>query len=411
MISPRTVLRNIGILYRCLLEGGQAEIHALKGAAVAWENGSITWAGLEQEIPSELLSATTIDAGGKVVVPGLIDCHTHLAFGGWRAGEFEKRILGRSYLEIANSGGGIASTVESTRAATKQQLIERCLKFLNSMASLGVTTIECKSGYGLSLEEELKILQVYKELSGCQAIKIVSTLLAAHTVPPEFKDNRENFIELICERIIPEAAKLKLAHFCDVFVEDSAFTIPEAERILAAAARFGFRPKLHADQLSAGGGAELAAKVRAISADHLEHTSQQGIAAMAEAGVVAVSLPLASLLTAEKPMMARAWIDAGVKVAVATDFNPGSAPSFHLPLAMMLACTMNRMTPAEVLKGVTAYAACALGIEAKYGSIAPGMSADMAVIECDDVAHWLYHFVPNACTLTIKDGRVIYQSN
>jgi imidazolonepropionase len=364
----------------------------------------IRWVGAERELPSEYRQAERIDAGGRLVIPGLVDCHTHLAFAGWRADEFEQRLQGRTYLEIARGGGGIAATVRQTRAAPEEHLVERAAGFLQEMLALGATTVECKSGYGLDEETELKLLRVYRRLASEQPVRLVPTFLGAHTVPAEFRNNRSAYLDLLIGRLIPTVAHERLATSCDVFVEESAFSIEEARRILRAGQAAGLRPKLHADQLSSGGGAELAAELGALSADHLEHISENGITAMATAGVVAVSLPLASLYLRQAPMPARRLIEAGVSVAVATDFNPGSAPSYHLPLALTLAGTLQGMTPSEALKGATLYAARAVGLEDSVGSLEVGKAADFAVIDAPDVNHWLYHFRPNACAMTVVDG-------
>ncbi|HET8649301.1 MAG TPA: imidazolonepropionase, partial [Gemmatimonadales bacterium] len=334
---------------------------------------------------------------------GLVDCHTHLAFAGWRADEFAEGALGKSYLEIARRGGGIASTMRATRAATAAELVHLSARRLDEMLMLGVTTVEAKSGYGLDAESELKILEVYRTLERIRPARIVPTFLGAHTIPPEYRDRRNEYIALLLE-LIPQIAERGLARCCDVFVEESAFSIDEARQVLLAGRAAGLLPKLHADQLTAGGGAELAAEVGAVSADHLECASNAGIDAMAAAGVVAVSLPIASLYLRQSPMPARRFIDRGVPVAVATDFNPGSAPSSHLPLAMTLACTLQRMTPAEALKGATLYAARAVGMESQVGSLEPGKAADFAVIDAPDVDHWLYHFRANACVRTVIGG-------
>jgi imidazolonepropionase len=277
------------------------------------------------------------------------------------------------------------------------------------MASLGVTTVEAKSGYGLTLEHELGLLRLYRELAAGPQ-RIVATLLAAHVVPPEYRERREEYVALIVEAIIPQAAAEGLARFCDVFVEQSAFTPDEARRIFAAAARHGLRAKLHADQLSGGGGAELAAEVQAISADHLERISPAGIQRLAEASVVAVSLPFAALSLGVAPLPARQLLAAGVSVAVATDFNPGTAPSYHLPVALTLACALQRMTPAEALKGATCVAARAVGLEAEVGSLAAGKSADFVLLDADSVEQWLYHLRPNAAVRTVARGRTIWHT-
>lgn len=401
------VLHNIGQLATCRADGSQGDIHVVPAAAVVWdEQGTLRWTGEESRLPAEYRAAERIDAGRCLAIPGLIDCHTHLAFSGWRADEFVQRLQGRSYLEIARSGGGILSTVRQTRAASEEALMTRCRRWLSDMLTLGVTTVECKSGYGLDEENEIKLLRVYQALSSEQPIRLVPTLLAAHTIPPEYRERRSHYVELVSARLIPRVARDKLASCCDVFVEDSAFTVDEARAILQAGRRAGLAAKLHADQLTSGGGAELAAEVGAISADHLEHASSRGIEAMAEAGVVAVSLPLAALYLAQPAMPARRFIEAGVPVAVATDFNPGSAPTYHLPLAMSIACLLQRMTPAEVLKGATIYAARAVGMERLLGSLEPGKAADLALIDAPDVSTWLYHLRPNACRMSIIGGAI-----
>ena len=400
------VLRHIGVLVTCAAEGGQGDIHPITNAALAWADGSIAWVGPDEGLPPEYAEEVPLNrsVSTPLVIPGLIDCHTHLAFGGWRASEFVERIQGRTYQEIAAAGGGIASTVAQTHAISSEALFDKCESFLGEIFSLGVTAVECKSGYGLTVAQELRILRVYRELAAVGGPRIIPTLLGAHTVPPEMRDRREAYVDLVVDEMIPAAARERLATCCDVFVERGAFTVDEARRILRAARDAGLFAKLHADQLSDGGGAALAAEVHAISADHLEHASEAGIAAMADAGVVAVSLPLATMYLGQSPMPARRFIAAGVPVAVATDFNPGSAPSAHLPLALTLACTMQRMTPAEALKGATIYAARAVGLESEIGSIEPGKRADFVVIDAPSVDHWLYQFRPNACSRLVFDG-------
>lgn len=399
------VLTNIGCLATCPAQGPQGEIGCVRSAALAWEGDTILWRGPQKDLPARLADLETVDAQGCLVIPGLVDCHTHLAFGGWRADEFEARLRGRTYLQIAGEGGGIASTMRATRAASEDRLLDRCLGFAGEMAKLGVTSIECKSGYGLDLANERKLLNVYRRLAEQQPLRIVPTFLGAHVVPPEYRERRGAYVDLLIGEMIPSFAARGLARFCDVFVEDSAFSLEEARQILLAGQQCGLASKLHADQLSDRGGAALAAQVGAVSADHLERVSDEGIRAMAARDVVAVSLPLATLYLGQPPMPARRLIEAGVKVAVATDFNPGSAPSWHLPLAMTLACTTQKMTPAEVLKGATVWAARALRMDRRVGSIEPGKAADFAVIDAPDVNHWLYHFRPNACLAAYARGK------
>jgi imidazolonepropionase len=403
------VLTDISILYTCAPDGAQHEVHPIPDAALAWTGERVEWVGPASQLPARYVGGPRQSAHGAMVIPGLVDCHTHLAFGGWRAEEFEARILGRSYLEIAAAGGGIASTVARTRAATSAELLHRCEGHLAQMARLGVTTVEAKSGYGLSLEHEIRLLEIYRDLGG-SAQRIVPTLLAAHVVPAEYRDRRAEYIRLIIEEIIPAAATRQLASFCDVFVEQGAYSLEEGRSILRAGLAAGLKPKLHADQITCTGGAELAAEVGAASADHLEQISDAGIRRMREAGVVAVSLPFASLYLNMEPLPARRLIQSGVPVAVATDFNPGSAPTYHLPMALTLACTLQRMTPAEALKGATSIAARAIGLGEEVGSLEAGKSADFAVIDAASAEEWCYHLRASACVRTVARGQDLFSS-
>lgn len=405
------LLRNIGLLVTCRPDGGQDQLHAIPRASLVWSAGRIVWAGPGDQVPATLGTLVMEDAGGRMVVPGLVDCHTHLAFGGWRADEFARRVRGESYADIARNGGGILSTVRATRAAGEAVLASRADETLARMVALGVTTVEVKSGYGLTVADELMLLRVYQALAARGPARLVPTVLGAHTVPPEFADDRAGYLRLLMDELLPRVAALELARYCDAFVEQGAFTVEEARQLFQAAGKLGMRAKLHADQLTSSGGAELAAEVGAVSADHLEHVSDAGIVAMADAGVVAVSLPIASLYLRQPPLPARKLLDAGVPVAVATDFNPGSAPSYHLPLAMTLACTTQGMTPAEALKGATIVAARAIGEEANVGSLEVGKAADFALIDAPDVDHWLYHFRPNACVRTVIGGRTVWRGS
>jgi imidazolonepropionase len=401
------VLKNINYLATCKDNGSQNDIHSIHNAAIVWQNEVIRWVGKERNLPGKYAGEKSYDAEGRMAIPGLIDCHTHLAFGGWRPKEFALRVQGKSYLDIGKSGGGILSTVRATREASEKELTRKALNFLGEMTKLGVTTVECKSGYGLAIEEEIKILNVYQKLSKMQPVHIIPTFLGAHIVPPEYENNRGGYIDLIINKMIPAVAERNLAEFCDIFVEDSAFSVEEARRILAAGKQAGFTPKLHADQLTSGGGAELAAEMNAVSADHLEQISDQGIHAMAKADVIGVALPLASLYTQQEPLDCRKLIDGGINVAVATDFNPGSAPSYDLPLAMMLACNRGGITPDEALKGATIYAAKAVRREETLGSIQPGKSADFAILDAANPTEWMYHYRPNCCRKTFIRGEEI----
>jgi imidazolonepropionase len=395
------VLRHIGLLATCRAAGGQADLHPVPEAALAFRGARVLFAGPERDLPASLDDGEVWDAAGALVIPGLIDCHTHLGFGGWRADELVRRLRGESYGQIAASGGGIAATVARTRALDEPALLERCRGFLREMVALGVTCVEAKSGYGLDRDTERRLLRVYRTLDGEGPARVIPTYLGAHVVPRGV--DRGAYLALV-EEMIGEVAREDLARFCDVFVDEGAFTVTEARRLLGVAQAAGLLTKLHAEQLTETGAAQLAAEVGAVSADHLEAVSPAGIAALAAAGVVAVSLPLAALYLDQAPLPARALIEAGVPVAVATDFNPGTAPSFHLPLALTVACLRQRLTPAEALKGATLYAARALAVDGERGSLEAGKSASFAVIDAPDVDHWLYHFRANACRLTVVDG-------
>jgi imidazolonepropionase len=403
------VLENIAELATCPPGNPQGDAGLVRDASLVADRGEILWAGPARELPAACRdtnpeSTRRIDCGGRLVIPGLIDCHTHLCFGGWRGDEFERRLAGASYQEIAAGGGGIVRTVAATREASAGELERKARAALDDMLQLGVTTVECKSGYGLDEANELKLLRVYRRLDATHPVDLVPTFLGAHVLPPEYRDDRDGYVDLLCERLIPRVAEEGLAEFCDAFVEGGAFSAAEADRIFTAARDHGLKIKLHADQLSEGGGASLAARHGAVSAEHLEYASDRGIADLARAGTVAVSLPLASLYLGERYLQARQFLDAGVPVAVATDFNPGSAPSYHLPLALTLACLNQSMTPQEALNGATTVAARALDRHDRIGSLLPGYRADFAIIDSPALNHWLYHFTPNACRAVYKAG-------
>lgn len=400
-----TILRNIGQLAICSPDSAQQDAGLINDAALVFERERIAWAGTESQLPKVHANLESVDCGGRLVIPGLVDCHTHLCFGGWRGDEFEMRLQGRSYQEIAAAGGGIRSTVAATRSESAGQLFTKSLNALEGILDLGVTTLECKSGYGLETGAELKQLKVYRRLNRHQPVDLVPTFLGAHMVPDEYQDRREAYVRLLCDVMIPAVTEQKLAQFCDIFIEEGAYTLDEAREILGAAGKAGLGLKVHADQLSSGGGAQLAAELGAVSAEHLEYADDDGIAALAKAGTVAVSLPLASLYLRERYVPARKMLEAGVRVAVATDFNPGSAPSYHLPLAMTLACINQQMTPQETLMGATTIAARAVGAESRIGALLPGFAADIAIIDSPSLNHWLYHLRANACCGVVKSGQ------
>ena len=385
----------------------------VRNGAVAVKETKIFWVGKSEELGEKFIlnrDGREIDARGKTVMPGLIDAHTHLVFAGSRENEFEQRIRGLSYLEIAERGGGILSTVEATRKASFDELFSLGKKRLDRMLSKGVTTLEAKSGYGLSLHDEVKILKVTKALEESHPVEIVSTFLGAHTIPKEFRDARSRYIDLVIEEMIPRVAQERLAEFCDVFCEEKAFTLEESKRILDRGKRYGLKPKIHADQLSPGGGAELAAETGALSADHLEYISRKGIEKMAAKGITAVLLPGASFfLSMKKYPPARKMIEGGLAVCLATDLNPGSSMTESLPLIMTMGCTMFKMSPKEVIQGTTIYAARSMDREKKIGSLETGKQADLLLLDIPNYRYLPYHFGVDHVELVIKKGRIVYQ--
>jgi imidazolonepropionase len=385
----------------------------IRDGAVAVRGGRILWVGESRRLPDEVSLTSEgqeIDAAGKVVMPGLIDSHTHLVFGGSRENEFEQRIKGLSYLEIVERGGGILSTVEATRKASFEELFLQGKKRLNRILSKGVTTIEAKSGYGLSLKDELKILEVMRKLHQDHPVDIVPTFLGAHTVPKEFREDRKRYIDVVVEEMIPRVASEKLAEFCDVFCEEKAFSLEESRKVLETGKKFGLKPKIHADQLSSGGGAELAAEVGACSADHLEYVSPNGIRRMAEKGVTAVLLPGATFFLSMKRLPpAREMIESGVTIALATDLNPGSSMTESLPLIMTMGCTMFRMLPKEVIQATTIHAARSMARDNEIGSLEVGKKADIAIFDVPNYRYLPYHFGVDHVEIVIKEGRIVYR--
>ena len=384
----------------------------IQKGAVAIKKGRVFWVGKTEEISGKFSlsrDGREIDGTGKVVMPGLIDAHTHLIFSGSRENEFEQRIQGLSYQEIAGRGGGILSTVEATRKASFDELLSLGKRRLDRMLSKGVTTVEAKSGYGLSLQSEMKILRVMKALQESHPIDIVPTFLGAHTVPKEFREERARYVNLLTEEMIPQVAQERLAEFCDVFCEKKAFTLEESRKILETGKRYGLKPKIHADQLSSGGGAELAAEINAYSADHLEYASPEGIKKMAEKGVTAVLLPGASFfLSMRKYPPARDMIAQGMAVALATDLNPGSSMTESLPMMMTMGCTMYKLLPKEVIQATTIHAARSAGREKEIGSLEVGKQADLLVLDIPNYRYLPYHFGVDHVEYVIKKGKIVY---
>jgi len=403
------VIKNIGELAIC--ENDNLTI--IKSAALAVQDGVILWHGKENLLEANVKTdekTEIIDASGGVVTPGFIDCHTHLIFAGNRENEFVMRMEGKDYLEILSSGGGILSTVRATVKATEEELIQKAFVRLKNFLYFGVTTCEIKSGYGLETETELKILRVAKQLSKVQPVKIITTFLGAHAIPEKFKNNRGKYVEIIKKEMIPLVAEEKLAKFCDVYLEKSAFTYEETEEILETAISYGLRPKIHAGQFNDLGGAELGAKLGAVSIDHLDHVSDEGLEKMAENGVVGVTLPGASFFTRQKPAECDRWRKKGVKVAVSTDFNPGTSPTQNLPLMMTMSVIYGRLSLEDAFLGVTSRAASALNLPSLYGTLAKGAPADILIHRIDDWRKIITHYGVSHIDRVIIDGKVVLQT-
>jgi len=387
------------------------DLGIIEDGAVATKGDKIVAVGKTDEVLSKVQTGKTtkvIDARNKVVSPGFVDPHTHPIFAATREEEFEMRIKGKSYQEIAEAGGGIKSSVRSLRKCSKEELIKLALPRLDMFLSYGTTTIEAKSGYGLSLKDEIKSLEVIQELNKIHHLDLIPTFLGAHEIPDEYKDRKNEYIDLLTNEIIPEVAQRKLAVFCDVFCEKGVFNIEESERILRTAKEYGLKPRLHADQLTSFGGAELAAKVKAISADHLEKISDQGIEMLKKAGVIAILLPGAAFgLGLREYAPARKMIDSGVAVALATDFNPGSSMTESMPMILSLSCLMMRMTPAEAITASTINSACAVDKGDVIGSLEPGKRADLVIWDIENYKPLPYHYGVNLVYQVIKNGKVV----
>ncbi|MCY9017093.1 imidazolonepropionase [Priestia megaterium] len=390
-----------------------SDLGIIENGSVLVKNGRIVFVGPDVKAQEYLEHIhepiNIIDAEGKIVTPGLIDPHTHLVFGGSREKELEMRLNGAKYIDILKAGGGILQTTVSTRQATEEELIKQSTKRLNKFLQYGVTTVEAKSGYGLNLKDEIKQLKVAKKLNEQHPVDVVSTFMGAHAVPVEYKGNEDEFVRFVIEEMIPIVAKEELAEFCDVFCEEGVFTVEQSGRILQAGKAYGLKPKIHADEIVSFGGAELAAKVGAVSADHLLKASDQGIKQMAESGVIAVLLPGTAFFLMEEPARARKMIEAGVPVALSTDRNPGSSPTESLPFIMNLACLTMKMTPAEVLTACTINAAHAICKGDQIGSIEVGKKADLVLFDAPNYQTLQYNYAVNLVDTVLKDGKVVVE--
>ncbi len=394
-----------------MVAGTGAAYGAVEDGAIAVRGGRIAWVGPREALPAGTAHAPAYSGGGRWVTPGLIDCHTHLVYGGSRAREFELRLEGASYEEIARAGGGILSTVDATRAASDEALYRSAVPRLRALVAEGVTTLEIKSGYGLDRDAELKSLRVARRLGETHPVDVVTTFLGAHALPPEYRDRADAYIDFVCGEALPAAVEAGLVDAVDAFCERIGFSAQQVARVFEAAQALGLPVKLHAEQLSDQGGAELAARYRALSADHLEYVSEAGIRALRAAGTVAVLLPGAFYFLRESqlPPIERLRA-AGVPMAVATDSNPGTSPACSLLLMLNMACTLFRLTPEEALAGVTRNAARALGLDASRGTLEAGKAADFVLWDIEHPAELAYRFGFNPCHQVVKAGRVVLQA-
>lgn len=406
------LIKNIGLLQTpqgALPLAGQAQGRNLKlsDAAILAEDGIIKAVYSDGRLPRVAEGCQVIDAGGRLATPGLVDCHTHLVFGGWRQHEIPLKLQGAGYLDILKAGGGILDTVAKTRQAGEDELYSKAREALDQMLAMGTTTVEAKSGYGLDTAQELKQLRVAARLNQAHAADIVSTFLGAHAVPPEYKGRADQYVDMLVGQMLPAIKAEGLAEFCDVFCEDSVFDVAQSRRVLEAAKALGFGVKIHADEIEEIGGARLAGEIGAISAEHLIATGPGGIEAMASGGVIAALLPATSFYLGKPYAPAREMIAAGIPVAVATDYNPGSCPSFCLQFCVNMAYLKYRLFPEEVLTAVTLNAACAIGRGHAVGTLEAGKQADVVIWNAPDFETLCYRFGLNQAHTVIKGGKAV----
>ncbi|MEH7546631.1 MULTISPECIES: imidazolonepropionase [Bacillaceae] len=394
-----------------LVKEGMSELGIIENSSVWVEDGIIQAVGkdevLFEKFAAHIEQAEVLDATGKLVTPGLVDPHTHLVFAGSRETEFNMRLKGATYMEIMNAGGGIHATTKRTKQATHEELFQESFDRLNHFLLHGVTTVEAKSGYGMEWETERKQLEVAKQLNELHPIDVVSTFMGAHAVPKEYKDNSDDFVKLLVKEMIPKVSELRLAEFNDVFCEKGVFTPEQARTILETGKVYGLTPKIHADEIEPFEGAELAAEVGAISADHLLKASEKGLRAMADKGVVGVLLPGTAYFLMAESANGRHMVDLGVSVALSTDCNPGSSPTVSLPFMMNLACLKMGLTPAEVITAATINAAHAIGRASNIGSLEEGKKGDVTIFNVENYMKLQYLYGINHIDTVIKNGRVV----
>lgn len=389
-------------------------ILCIEDGALAALQGSIVFVGKSKQIKDKIElddNVVIIDAHGKTVTPGFVDCHTHPIFFSTREQEFEMRVMGKSYEEISETGGGIRSSVRSLRSASKEELIQAALPRLESFLSHGTTTIEAKSGYGLSVEDEIQSLEVIAELNRIHAIEIIPTFLGAHEIPDEFRSHKEDYINLIINEMIPKVVESNLAEFCDVFCETHVFSVEDSFKIMTAAKNAGLKLKIHADQLTANGGAALAAELDAVSADHLEYTTEEDWQRLLNHKVVPVLLPGAVFfLGKEKYVRAREMLELGLPIAVATDFNPGTCMCESMPLILSLSCLKLKLTPAEAFIAATYHAALAVNRGNLLGTLEVGKKVDLVIWDMPNLKHLPYHFGVNLAKIVVKAGKIVCEN-
>ena len=410
--SADLVIEHAAQVITCESSLGGGAIGLIDGGAVASSGERIVWVGPSAHLDAEVELAAEgrrLSARGRIVLPGFVDSHTHLIFAGSRAHEYALRARGATYQEIAAAGGGILSTVKATRAASLDELVSLAKSRLDLMLAHGTTTAEAKSGYGVTTSDELKMLEAIRKLDTEHAMDVIPNFCGAHEAPPEFRGRTGAYVDLVVEEMLPEVARRGLARYVDVFCEDGVFSVAQARRVLEAGKRHGLGAKFHADEFVTLGGAELAAEMRALSADHLLKASLEGVARMKEAGVTAALLPGTAFFLGLPYAPARKFLETGVRVALASDFNPGSSMGFNLQLVMTIAASQMKMTLEEALLGVTLNAAHAMGLESEVGSLAPGKLCDLLICDVPDWRHVAYFYGLNHVTQVIKRGRVVWE--
>jgi imidazolonepropionase len=411
MINADLIVTNVAELVTCEPSLGEGPLGIIPNGALAAADGRIVWAGPATDLAAKVKLARDgrrLDARGRVALPGFVDSHTHLVFAGSREEEYALRALGASYQEIAAAGGGILSTVRATRAASLDELVALARPRLLTLLAHGTTTVEIKSGYGLTTADELKMLEAAARLGEIQPVEVHATFCGAHEVPPEYRGRTDDYVDLVVNEMLPAVAERALARHADVFCEDGVFSVEQARRILDAGAQAGLRAKLHADEFVALGGAELAAEIGALSADHLLKARVEGVAAMAKAGVTATLLPGTAFFLGLPCAPARTFLETGVRVALASDFNPGSSMGPSLQLVMTMAVSQMKMSPEEALLGVTLHGACAMGLEEEVGSLRPGKQCDLLLADVPSWRFLSYHYGVNHVSRVLKRGKLVH---